>query len=127
MIIKFRPKERLYKATNDEKKSISTNTILYLNTEKRAIISTTGKELYLLLVWNKTSKKEQNMIYASLDTINEKLNEAPFIKGIDKDKKLIEKIYNDAYVKFTYYANIVKSENKQVYKSIFDESYKIGA
>lgn len=127
MIVKFKLKESLYKNIEDEKKRLSSTSVFYLNTEKRCIKSTTGKDLYLLLNRDKTNKKEQAFIYASLDTIKEKLNEAPFIKGVDKPKEQIEKIYNKAYVEATYYGSLEKSENKQEYPSIYCDSENLGA
>lgn len=123
MIVKFKLKENLYKNVEGEKKRLSSSSVFYLNTEKRCIKSTTGKDLYLLL----NRDKKQAFIYASLDTIKEKLNEAPFIKGVDKDKKTIEKYYNKAYAEATYYGSLEKSEKKQEYNSIYGDNENLGA
>ena len=115
MIVKFKPKETLYKSVPNEKKRISTASVFYLNTKKRAIKSTTGKDLYLLLARDKNN----SFVFASLNTINTLLEEVPFIKGVDNEIERIEKSYNSAYVEATYYGSLKKKKKLQEYNSLY--------
>ena len=110
MIVKFKPKEDFYK----DNKKLSKNSTFYLDTERRCIRSTTEKDLYLLYQLEKNT-----FLWASIDTINEMLIERPLIKGIDKDEKIIARLYAKAYKKIVYSLQLEKSEKKQEYDSCF--------
>lgn len=118
MIVKFKPREDLYKG----KKKLSKNTAFYINTAKKCIRSTTGKDLYLLY-----SLEKKEVLYASVDTINVLMIEQPLIMGVDKKVDTLITQYDKAYKKITYELGLIKSEKLQDYDSIFTNINNKGA